>query len=447
LHVSVKQETEMKKHVSPYFILLIVMSIAAAKGQTEKISLKDTEVWALKSSYNTKALEAEGNAIGNKMSAQRSLLFPKISFDATYKYLSEVPELNFPGGAKAAFGDNQNYSVGPILTWTVWDFGSARKTVKGIESQGASKKHEKNLSNRQILLSARLAYFKIQLRTEQKRLVGDSLKLAESQYRDIQNRTKAGSANRIDLLSSHKEVLNFKLQFRQIQSDLSSDIRDLYALIGKNNSNESSTSVEVDSILSSLKELSDKYGDNQLDDAKLGQHPLIKMHTANMESNRLIAESFKANQLPKLSLFLKSSLDYPNGPVLEQINQNTIGVALTMPLFEGGKSSNESAEKENLARSFESRQNQARIDIIRDWNKAKDQLNGLRDKSGIYKNSVSESLEHAKLIYSSYRAGKTSFLEVQTANLHALETMVQSTTNDVQMLIQLAYLASISEGL
>lgn len=437
----------MKRFLSSFSIMLIALSVASAKEQTEKISLKNTELWAIKSSYSAKALEAEGEAIGNRVTAQRSFLFPKISLDASYKYLSEVPELNFPGGTKAAFGDNQNYSVGPILTWTVWDFGSTRKTVKGIESQGASKKHEQNLGNRQILLSARLAYFKIQLRTEQKRLVADSLKLAESQYRDIQNRIKAGSANRIDLLSSHKEVLNFKLQFRQIQSDLSSDIRDLYALIGKNNTNENSTSVEVDSILSSLKELSDRYGDIQLDEAKLGQHPLIKMHTANMESNRLIAESFKANQLPKLSLFLKSSLDYPNGPVLEQIHQNTIGVALSMPIYEGGKSSNESAERQNLARAFEYRQNQARVEIIRDWNKAKDQLNGLREKSEIYKNSVSESLEHAKLVYSSYRAGKTSFLEVQTANLHALETQVQSTTNDVQMLIQLAYLASISEGL
>ncbi|MFZ4715865.1 MAG: hypothetical protein ACOYL6_19235 [Bacteriovoracaceae bacterium] len=62
----------MKKYLSPYSILFIVMSIAAAKGQTENISLKDTEVWALKSSYTAKALEAEGDTIGNKMKAQRS---------------------------------------------------------------------------------------------------------------------------------------------------------------------------------------------------------------------------------------------------------------------------------------------------------------------------------------------------------------------------------------
>ncbi len=171
----------MKRFLSSFSIMLIALSVASAKEQTEKISLKNTELWAIKSSYSAKALEAEGDAIGNKVTAQRSFLFPKISLDASYKYLSEVPELNFPGGTKAAFGDNQNYSVGPILTWTVWDFGSTRKTVKGIESQGTSKKHEQNLGNRQILLSARLAYFKIQLRTEQKRLVADSLKLAESQ--------------------------------------------------------------------------------------------------------------------------------------------------------------------------------------------------------------------------------------------------------------------------
>lgn len=424
--------------------LFIYMNAAIAKDHEAPLTLAVVERQALDFSFNAKMINAELEAAQNKAEAQHSLLYPKLTLEGTYKYITEVPSLKFPGGATTPFGDHQNYSIGPTLTWNVLDFGSTRKLVDGAEALKASKEAEKHLINRQILLAARLAYFKIQLRAEQQRLVTDSLKLAESQHRDIQNRKNIGSSNRIDLLAAHKEVLNLKLQSRQLQSDLSLDLRDIYALIGRNESSLVPSPAGIDPIRKSLIALG-KYEDTQLSDNALSQHPLVKMHSAVAESLRLTSESFRANTLPKLSVFLKTSIDYPNGPILENINQNTAGLTLSMPLYDGRRSSSEAAEKQNLAMASDSRREQARIDIYRDWQKAKDQLKGLHDKREILDDSVRESVERAKLVYGSYRAGRSSFLEVQSANLHALEAKAQVTTNDVQILIQLAYLASISE--
>lgn len=432
------------KYFFIFTIAFLYFGKVNAGNKDLKLTLKDVEERSLSTSHTVKAVNAEAEAVKNKAEAQRSLFYPKITLDGGYRYISEVPTLSFPGGAKTAFGDNRNYSLGPALSWVIWDFGSISKSVKGLEAFEKSKEAEKNLINRQILLNARLAYFKVQLRMEQQRLVADSLNLAESQYRDIKNRVSAGSSNRIDLLSAHKEVLNLKIQSRQLQSDLASDLRDLYALVGSHDSSDYSISIGTDPIATSLAALS-KYEGRNLDSSDLNQHPLTKLHAANAESFRLTAESFNANQLPKLSLFAKTSIDYPNGPILEQIHQNTIGVTLSMPLYEGGRSSNEAAEKQNLSIASENRREQARSDIVRDWQKANDQLKGLKDKAEIYGSSVNESVERAKLVYSSYRVGRSSFLEVQSANLQALEIKVQSTTNDVQILIQLAYLASITE--
>jgi outer membrane protein len=376
--------------------------------------------------------------------AQHSLIYPKISLEGSYKYVSEIPTLRFPGGMKTAFGDNTNYSIGPVLSWTLWDFGSTQNGIKGFDALIKSKEAEKDLSNRLILLNSRLAYFRVQLRIEQKKMIADSLKLAESQYRDIQNRMSAGSSNRIDLLSAHKEVLNLKIQFRQVESDLSAELRDLYALIGRNDFFELNQQINIAPLESSLATLT-KYGRGEFNQNSINQHPLIKMHTANALASRLSAEGLNANKLPKLSLFAKSSIDYPNGPILENIHQNIIGLTISMPLFEGGKSTNEALEKTNQAIANENRREEVRLNLVRDWKKANDQLISLKEKQKIYKISVNESEERAKLVYSSYRFGRSSFLEVQSSNLQALETKVQSTTNDVQILIQLAYLASISE--
>ncbi len=410
------------------------------------LTLIDIENQALNSSHMAKAVNAESDAAENKVDSQQSLLYPKLTLDGTYKYITEVPTLKFPGGASTPFGDHQNYSIGPQLAWNLLDFGATRKLAQGARALKTSKDAEKKIAHRQIRLTARLAYFKIQLKAEQQRLVLDSLNLAESQYNDIQNRMNAGSSNRIDLLAAHKEVLNLKLQSRQLQSDLSSDFRDLNALIGQSESSQHSDLRGLDPIHTSLQTFN-KYEDVLLNEEALSQHPVVKMHSSNAESLRLISESLSANKLPKLSLFLKTSIDYPNGPILENINQNTVGLSLSAPLYEGGRSSSEASEKQNLALAVDHRREQARVDIYRDWQKAKDQLKGFREQREIHDNSVKESIERAKLVYGSYRAGRSSFLEVQSANLHALQAKVQSTTNDVQILIQLAYLASLSEEL
>jgi len=50
----------------------------------------------------------------------------------------------------------------------------------------------------------------------------------------------------------------------------------------------------------------------------------------------------------------------------------------------------------------------------------------------------------ARLTYKSYKAGTVRFLEVQTANLQALDAKIQSVSNNVQLLMQLSVLSSLS---
>ncbi len=429
-----------------FFIFNIIYSIlfvSSANCSENQLSLREFQKQAIASSNNIKAINAELLSVKNKADSQDSLQLPRITLDASYKYISEVPKLKLPGGVISTFGDNQNYSIGPMINWTLFDFGSLKNSINGFKEQVKSKEAEQKLINRQIILNARLAYFKVQLRLEQQRLINDSYKLVESQFKDIKMRVSVGASSRIDLLSAHKDLLNLKLQSRQIQSDIESDFRDLSALVEKDNAESITTVTQVDTIASSINELN-KFGTDITDEQALTQSHVIQIYTANAESFYLASKSFKANLLPKISLYAKTSLDYPNGPVLENFNQNIIGVNFSMPIFEGNRSKNDAAEKNNMAVMSEHRKNQAQRELIRDLRKSQNQLSGLREKIEIYKNLVNESEERSKLIYGSYKVGRSSFLEVQSANLQALEAKVLSTTNDIQILNQLAYLASIS---
>jgi hypothetical protein len=59
--------------------------------------------------------------------------------------------------------------------------------------------------------------------------------------------------------------------------------------------------------------------------------------------------------------------------------------------------------------------------------------------------SVKETEELAALTYDSYRSGQARFVEVEAANLRALEAKVQEARTKVEMLVQLAIMRSLSK--
>ena len=158
----------------------------------------------------------------------------------------------------------------------------------------------------------------------------------------------------------------------------------------------------------------------------------------------MAALSASSERWPKLQLSARTGLEYPNGPVLETIHQSALGVSLSLPLFEGWRVTEEIGHQRMQARAFDERRSQAVIDLDRESRQAEDQLAGLRAQQEVNRAAVSETAELARLVYESYQSGRSTFLEVQTANLRALEAKMQAARTDAQTLAQLAVLRSLS---
>ena len=71
-------------------------------------------------------------------------------------------------------------------------------------------------------------------------------------------------------------------------------------------------------------------------------------------------------------------------------------------------------------------------------------LGSLLDQESVDERSVSETDELSRLVYLSYKAGRSNYLEVQNANLRALESKVSAARTRVQIRIQLSILADLS---
>lgn len=86
----------MKLFCSALIVFGTAVIVRGAGTPGLNITLSDTENGALSSSARLKAAELELDAIVSRADSQRSLMLPRVSFDAYYRYVTRVPELSLP---------------------------------------------------------------------------------------------------------------------------------------------------------------------------------------------------------------------------------------------------------------------------------------------------------------------------------------------------------------
>ncbi|NTV53187.1 MAG: TolC family protein, partial [Candidatus Firestonebacteria bacterium] len=174
--------------------------------------------------------------------------------------------------------------------------------------------------------------------------------------------------------------------------------------------------------------------------------PQIQMLADLAAMTRAYAAALGAGHWPKIQASAKSSWDYPDGPVLERVQQNTLAVNGSLSLFEFGRIRAQTAEQDQLAQAVDWQRESSLRNLQVSWQKAYDQITELKAEELLDQQAVSETEALAQLVYEAYRAGRSGYLEVQSVNFRALGAKIQAVRTHVQMLIQLALLDSLSEN-
>ncbi len=424
------------------------------------VSFAQTVRDAVAVSGSLKAAGHEAGAASSRAAGAISPLLPQFSVDANYRYLDAVPELTvFPGKAPVALGAHQNYSVGPTATWTLWDWGASYEAWQGAGDRAAAEAAQRDLARRSVALLAAVTYIQAQMAAEQVRLVADALKVARTQHHDISLRQQAGNASRLDLLQAHQELLARQRAFAQARADLAAGLNDLFALTATGTGLDASLPLDTRAA-ADLPEGSEPptllVALDPLDEALLAlepagrgapdpRFPRIRYYDRLAEASRRAATGLTVSRLPRIQITSRVSLDYPNGPILEQVTQKSAGVMATMPIFTGTKLVRDAQEQRDHAAALTAQRDSAASDLARDWRKAAARLAQLRAQAELNRQAIAEAQETARLVYDSYRGGQARFIEVETANLHTLEAQVQDARTRAETLTQLAIMQSLSK--
>lgn len=414
----------------------LLASAAVAQNSAHPIlTLQQAENQALQNSPQLKAAEQDVVAATEQSDAQHSTLLPKLSLEASYRYLSVIPNIPI-SGTPVPFGSNNAYSVGPMISYTLWDQGGRNRLYNSYKSLAKSRTSDQDNVMRKVVLNTRTAYTQTQLAKQELQLVNESLALSRKQSQDIRARYRTGTASELDSLSAEREVSAYELRQAQGKADYQGAWIELQYWTG-----DLGSATPLD--LQGLTQTAENSSTTQLAPPDI-THPLLRSQTLLMESIEYAASSQSSQHWPLIQVQFKSSWDYPNGPIQEQIFQNTFNAAFSLPILDWGRVSSLSSQKRAEALSIEHHKAQTQLDLNRDWQKGQSLLTSLYDQKVSAHKNTQQSKRLADLDYLSYRAGRVTLLDVQAANLKMLEAQVQEARIDARTLnqrYQLQYLS------
>lgn len=428
----------------------IASQVCLAGGNVFQIKLIDAETQSLRTSHRVKSFEADEESAKDQANVQFTNLLPKLSFQANYQYYGAIPTLSLGAGPPIPFGTNSTYAIGPNLSYTLWDTFSGRQSYQASTLLAEARTQDKINAELQLLYTLRTAYIQVQLGLEELRAINDSLELARAQDRDVGTRYRAGAAAQLDVVTSGRSVLGYEIQFKQRQAELSSALTDLLSLLGEYRSldisrpgpqgvTDSSLTVKLDEISESLAQQSTAVAlplDND--------HPQLHSLDLQAQSSEMSAESQTAKMFPTLQLNAGITSLLPNIPNPYQYWQETIGITLSLPLLIGDPSPDQASQLKNAAMATRHRKAQLLDDLQRDFLRTRTLLMSLQERRKLAAQDVIQSGVASKLYYRSYLAGKVNLIDVQNANVQALQAKVNAARIDAQTLNQLVLLKFLS---
>ncbi|MBC7537640.1 MAG: TolC family protein [Bacteriovorax sp.] len=430
-----------------------------------KIGLEDAEIKVSSHSESLKSILSSVESSQFQSKSAKASAYPNLSLQATYFYQTEVPKSSLGPVGSITFGTHNNYAIGPVLTYTLFDNNKESKSAQSYDLLALSKIENYKALKKQLELNIRQVYFRVQYALKELILTANSLKISQAEQRDIDLKWKAGASSRLDLTQAHRDVISYQLKYKQAQTQLANELRELIALTGVGDELDTSRPipeelisstprgiesptlrVDLDSLEATLKKFSATPETFKQFTAPTDNHPELQSLNHEAESSRLASESEKSGLLPKIQFLAKSQYIYPDAILPKNIIQNTIGVTLSVPLYEGEATRSRSALKMSEAMSSEYRKKQRLSDLNRDFLKAHDVITSLHSQKLLSEQSVHEAGVVEHLTYQSYKAGKNRYLDVQDANLKLLEAEVNHAKIESSILMEtaaLSYLSSI----
>ncbi|EPF65601.1 TolC family protein [Pseudomonas syringae] len=375
-----------------------------------------------------------------EMDAEHSAYYPTI--EGQYQKGRAGKTTRYPGFPEANSTLNANTSIyGLNLSWVLFDFGlraakveSARQLLNAASSSRIEEVQKSMLSTARVFYQVQANTALLQAKISAEHLADNSLKAADAKYR-------AGAGEQTDRLQAQSSFAEAQLDRVTAEGDLAAARGELASHLGLSPAAPIKLVALDEPGIEELAFLGDV---NALMEQAKALHPAIEKARADWAASQAKADAVKAQGRPTISLFSNySRQDTPIEQVStrQEINTWTIGVQITVPIFDGflnrrraRAASYDSAAREEALHEAE---NTIALSVWKSQQTLESRTRALAI-SRLFVESASKSYEIAQ---GRYKAGVGSILELlrsQNDLASATQKRVESVVNWHNAKLQLA---------
>ena len=404
--------------------LIGLLPVTGAFAQdTITVSLPKALEIALSESPTIKVANKEIQRVDYSKKERMGGLFPSVSLSGAYQRAIKKQKMffSFPGMPAnpdgIEVGQDNTFTGGisaslPLIAPTLW------ATINMSELELELAQESARSSKIALYNQVTKAYYAILLTQDSYNVIKRSYENSNENARIIQNKFKQGTVSEFEWIRADVQARNILTSVVSAENAVNLSKLQLMMLMGI----DMNTEIKVEGKLADFEAA--MYGDVlNIDPSKLDQNSDLKQFQIQMKQLQQTEKIHKASLLPTLGASLNYQyMSYANDSNTFNADQywfptSTLGVQLTIPLFQGGAKYNKSKQlkiqmdemmlqRQNLKRSLQ-------LQTISQMNNIKNALKKIESN----KESLRQAEKALSISQKMYEVGMATFLDLNNADL------------------------------
>ena len=291
------------------------------------------------------------------------------------------------------------------LTQSVFDFSNIRR-YQSSRAAFRAVKNDRNTADNSVSTTVAKAYLAALRSNADVEAYQANVGLAEAVLKQAENQKVAGTGTGIEVTRAKVQLSNEKQRLLVVQNERSKTQLQLLRVMGLN----LATEVELTDKLSY--ETVNAMTLEQAEAEALKNRPDVKAQAERQNAARLNANAVKSERIPSLVGFADYGTTGTNGSVVALLPTRDYGMALRVPIFDGGRRDARRAEFASQSRQERVRTNDLHEQVELEVRMALDSLHSAEEQVKVAEAGLSLAQSEFTQARRRYEAGVASSLEV-----------------------------------
>ncbi len=404
-------------------VFALGMPTAAAQPESSDSLTVGTVVEQALETYPTvKAARREVDAASARVGQARSGYRPRVSAVGMYRRQDPAPEISVPGmpggpdgGRTVGIQPNNLYDGHLRVRQTLYDFGTTEVRIDRAEAGRTAARRRVAVERTVLAFRAVEAFYTTLLADARIGVQREQIDRLERTLAVVRRQTEARTATEFEVQSTRTRLSAARSQLTQFRSERQRQTAELRRLLGSAPS-EIVLRGTIEPTLTAAD--TTRIDADSLAQRALLQHPSVQVAQAQVHAARRQVRVAHHSDAPSLSLDALGGVKngYP-GELNEPRLNESIGVSLTVPLFEGFATHRQMEEAQAQVQAAEARLADVRRQVRTRVKQAASDLRARLDRLATTALRVKQARAAAQLARTRYEAGtitNLNLLEVET---------------------------------